>query len=237
MTTNAKHGKGTTIKTGVNLIGEITNIGEISLEADMIDVTTLAQADGYKEFIPGFIDSGELPISGNLDTSDTNGQAAMLADMNAGTLGSYTVTFPTAMGATWTFSGYVKSFKSGGADTGGALKFEAVIKISGKSTLNVTASGGLTALTLTGATGALAPAFSAALRSYTFIGVTAATFTVTPTAASHTIKLYVDGVYVETVASGAASSAISLTTGVSKLVTLVVNEVGKTAITYNIIVD
>jgi hypothetical protein len=235
--TAAVHSKSTTIKTGLNVIGEVTNIGGLAIDSDMVDVTTLAQADGYKEFIQGFRDGGECQISGNMYPGDTLGQAVLLTDFNAGTLGSYTITFPTSMGATWTFSALVKSFKGGDADTGGALKFEAVLKISGKPTLNITASGGLTALTLTGAGGALSPAFGTALRSYTFIGVTAASVTVTPTAASHTIKLYIDDVYIESVTSGVASSSIALTIAVSKRVTLVVNEVGKTEITYNIILN
>lgn len=235
--TEAVHSKSTTLKTGVNTVAEITNIGGVNLDSDIIDVTTLASVDGFKEFIQGFRDAGEAPISGNMYAGDTNGQAALLTDYNAGTVGSYTITFPAATGASWTFSGIVKSFKAGDADVAGVLKFEAVIKITGKPTFNVTASGGLTALTLTGVGGALSPAFSVALRSYTFIGVTAASVTVTPTAASHTIKLYIDGVYTELVTSGSASSAITLAIGVSKLVTLVVKEEGKTEITYNIVVN
>lgn len=237
MSTSAVHSKSTTIKTGLNIIGEITNIGGLSLDSDMVDVTTLAQTDGYKEFIQGFRDGGECAISGNFYPGDTLGQEALLTDFNAGTLGSYTITFPTSMGAAWVFSGLVKSFKGGDADVGGALKFEAVIKISGKPSLNIAASGGLTALVLTGVGGALKPAFGTALRSYTFIGVTATSVTITPTAASHTIKLYIDGAYSQEVSSGAASNAIPLTIAVSKLLTLVVNEVGKTDITYNIVVN
>lgn len=235
MTTAAVHSKSTTIKTGINLIGEITSIGGPSLDSDIVDVTTLASTDGYKEFIQGFRDGGEVPIAGNMYPADTLGQAALLTDFNAGTLGSYTITFPTSMGATWTFSALVKSFKAGDADVGGALKFEAVFKISGKPSFNVTASGGLTALTLTGVGGALSPAFATGLRSYTFGGVSAASVTITPTAAAHTIKLYIDGVYSATIASGSASASIALVINVGKKLTLVVNEVGKTDITYDVI--
>lgn len=234
--TNAVHSKSTTLKLGVNVVAELTNIGGISLSADTVEVTTLGSTDEYKEFIQGFRDGGEVSISGNFYPGDTLGQFALLTSFNAGTLDTYTITFPPDMGATWTYTAIMTAYTTG-ADVGGAVTFTATMKVSGKPLLGVTVSGGLTALSLTGATGTLAPAFSAALRSYTFTGVTASTFTVTPTAASHTIKLYVDGVFVEKVTSGSASTAISLTTGISKLVTLVVNEVGKTAITYNIIVD
>lgn len=236
MTTAAVHSKSTTIKTGLNTIGEITSIGGLSLDSDIVDVTSLAQTDGYKEFIQGFRDGGECQIAGNMYPGDTNGQAALLTDFNAGTLGSYTITFPTSMGATWTFSALVKSYKAGDADVGGALKFEVVLKISGKPTLNITASGGLTALALTGLGGTLNPAFATGLRTYVYAGVSATSVTITPTAASHTIKLYIDGVYTETITSGAASSSIALVIDVPKLLTLVVNESGKTDITYNITV-
>ena len=99
----------------------------------------------------------------------------------------------------------------------------------------ISASAGLSALSMTGAGGALSPAFGSAFRYYTYGGLTAASVTVTATAASHTIKLYVDGVYTQTLTSATASAAIAMTLGTKKL-TIIAQEAGKQSQTTEIIV-
>lgn len=235
MPTNAKHGKGTTLKKGINVIAELTNIGGIKITGDTIDVTTLGSPDEYKEFIGGFKDGGEVAISGFFYPGDTDGQFAMKTALDASTLDAYTITFPTSMGATWTFNGIVTDWGSPGADVGGAILFEATIKISGKPVLGLTASAGLSALVLTGTGGVLSPAFANGTYYYTFSGVSATSITITPTAASHTIQLYIDEVYSQDIVSGSASAAIPLTLNVGKKLTLVVYEAGKTQKQYEVI--
>jgi len=112
----------------------------------------------------------------------------------------------------------------------GTFSTEANAKLwlEGKATIPVTASGGLTALALTGTGGTLSPAFGTAIRSYAFNGLTGTSFTVTPTAANHTISLYVDDVFVQTVVSGSASAAIAMASVGSKKVKLIAQEAGKT---------
>lgn len=233
--TNAKHSKGTTLKLGINEIAEITNIGGLSLAADTVEVTTLSSADEYKEFIQGFRDGGEVSLSGNFFPGDTNGQFALLTAFNSGTLDAYTITFPPAMGATWTYTAIMTAYTTG-VDVGGAVTFEATMKVSGKPVLGITASGGLTALALTGTGGTLSPAFANTTFYYTFSGVSAASVTITPTAAAHTIQLYIDEVFSANLTSGSPSAAIPLTLNVGKKLTLVVYEAGKTALTYEVIV-
>ena len=116
-----------------------------------------------------------------------------------------------------------------------ALAADAIAYLNTAVGLAVVASGGLTALSMAGTGGTLSPAFGVGVRSYTFGGVSAASVTVTPTAASHTIKLYVDGAYVQEVVSGTASAAIAMTIG-SKKITLVAYEAGKASQTTEIIV-
>lgn len=233
--TNAKHGKGTTLKKGINVIAELTNIGGIKITGDTIDVTTLTSTNDYKEFIGGFKDGGEIAISGFFYPGDTDGQFSMKTALDASTLDAYTITWPISMGATWTFNGIVTAWGSPGADTGGAILFEATIKISGKPVLGLTASGGLTALVLTGVGGVLSPAFANGTYYYTFSGVSAASITITPTAALHTIQLYIDEVYSQDITSGSASAAIPLTLNIGKKLTLVVYESGKTQKQYEVI--
>lgn len=231
---NAKHAMGTTLKKGVNTVAELTEIGGVDMSADTIDVTTLSSSDGFREFIQGLKDGGDVSISGFFYPGDTNGQAAMLTAFENGTLDGYTITFPATMGATWTFDAIVTSYTTGAAMEDG-VTFEATIKISGKPSLGVTASGGLTALTLTGTAGALSPTFATAKYNYSWTFTTLTSITVTPTAASHTIKLYVDGVFVENVSTGQASSAIAFAAAESKKIDLVAFEAGKTPKIYTVI--
>jgi hypothetical protein len=89
-------------------------------------------------------------------------------------------------------------------------------------------------LSLTGTGGTLAPTFLAGKLTYSFSGVSATSVTVTPTAANHTIKLYVDGVYSQDIVSGAASASIPVTINVFKVLTLVAQETGKASQTTTI---
>lgn len=94
---------------------------------------------------------------------------------------------------------------------------DAIAWLNEKAGLPVTDSSGLTALALTGTGGALTPSFAAGKTLYTFSGVTAASVTVTATAANHTLKLYVDDVFNQNLTSGVASSAINMAIGSKKL--------------------
>ena len=47
------------------VVGRLTSVGEISPDSEEIDVTTLDSADGYREFMQGYRDSGEVEIAGS----------------------------------------------------------------------------------------------------------------------------------------------------------------------------
>ena len=112
---------------------------------------------------------------------------------------------------------------------------DAIAWLNAKAGLPVTASAGLSTLELTSAGGTLSPAFGADVRYYTYSGVTGANVTITATAATHTLKLYVDGVLSQTLISGTASAAIPLAIGTKKL-TIVAQEAGEQSQTTEIIV-
>lgn len=113
---------------------------------------------------------------------------------------------------------------------------DAIAWLDGLAGVPTSVSTGLSGLSLTGTNGTLSPAFGAAVRYYTFGGVTATAVTVTPTAASHTIKLYVDGVYSQDIVSGETSDSIPMAIGTKKL-TITAQELGKTVQTTEIIVE
>lgn len=230
----ATYAMGSKLLIGLNAIVELTEIDGLEIKADTIDVTTLDSL-GYKNYIQGTKDPGEVSIKGFFNPTDSTGQIALYTALGTGALTAFTINLPSAMGVSWTFNGIVTAFKTG-ENMDDAVSFEGTIKVSGVPVLGLTASGGLSALVVTGAGGALSPAFGNTVYWYTYGGVSATSVTVTPTAANHTIHLYVDGAYVQDIVSAAASGSIALTISVGRKLTLVMNEAGKTSKTYEIVV-
>ena len=127
-------GKGTSFSFGQTVVGNLTSIGGVSVSADTIDVTTLDNADGYKEFLAGFKDGGEVSLSGYFDYSDV-GQKALYTAFESGTVTECTILFPTAMACKWEFDGVVTSIETS-AELDGAISFSCTVKVSGKPTLS-----------------------------------------------------------------------------------------------------
>ena len=123
---------GTTIKFGSEFIGALTSIGEITPDSEELDATTLDSSDGYREFLQGFKDSGEVTLSGYYDKDD-DGQQALITGYGNGEAKAVSIAFPNATGGA-TFQAYVKSFTLGAADVDGIVGFGATLRISGEVT-------------------------------------------------------------------------------------------------------
>lgn len=121
---------GTSIKksAGVN-IASLTSIAGLELSADTIETTSLDAVGGYRTFVSGMKDAGEVSIEGFFDGV---AHAGILTDFEAGTSASYIITFPNAK--TWTFTAVVTGFSTG-AEMEDLVSFEATFKVSGKPTL------------------------------------------------------------------------------------------------------
>ena len=112
----------------VTVVGALTSVGEITPDSEELDATTLDSAGGYREFLQGFKDSGELTLTGYHDKAQT-GQATMRSLYDTGALGYFWVTFPD--GTTVAFRAYVKSYTTGAADVDGIVGFGCSLRISG----------------------------------------------------------------------------------------------------------
>ena len=240
--TQAVNSIGTTLMKGVSVVAEIKEINGIDIKAETIDVTTLASTNGYREFLLGFKDAGEVSISGFFYPGDTTGQKAMLRALTVGSIDSYTIAFPTAMGAAWTFDAVVTGFKTG-ATVEDAVSFEATIKLSGEPILGTTPSTGASDILIskTGGTGltayAIVPAFATAKTKYSASYTTDLLFFVKVTALSHTIKMYVDDVFVQTLTTAVeGTTSVAMATVGSKKVTIKCWEASKTPIIYELMV-
>ena len=103
---------GTTLSKGGTLIAGLTEISGVDMSADTIDVTTLDSTGGYRDFISGFKDAGEIGLSGFFVPGEA-GQAALITAFNSGASDTFVITFPTSMGYTWTFTGIITKITTG----------------------------------------------------------------------------------------------------------------------------
>lgn len=132
----AKRAVGTKLLLATTEVAELTSIGGLELSADTIDVTSLDSDGGYREFIGGFKDAGEVAISGFFNPGD-EGQAAVYAAFESGETTACKIVFPAALGASWEFNAVVIGFSTG-AELEDAVSFEGSLKVSGKPTLTIT---------------------------------------------------------------------------------------------------
>ena len=112
----------------VTVVGSLTSIGEIAPDSEELDATTLDSPGGYREFLQGFKDSGELPLSG-FHNADSAGQETMRTLYASGALGYFWVTFPDQ--TVVAFKAYVKSHTVGAADVDGIVGYGCTLRISG----------------------------------------------------------------------------------------------------------
>lgn len=133
----AEKALGTKLKKGTAAVAELTSIGGLELSADTIETTTLDTADGYKTYISGLKDAGEVGISGFFNPEAGKGQDTLFTDFEAGTTNAYTIEFPAALNTKWEFDAIVTGFTTG-AELEDGISFEATLKVSGKPTLTVT---------------------------------------------------------------------------------------------------
>lgn len=123
---------GTTITFNAKAVGALTSIGEITPESEELDATTLDSAGGYREYLQGFKDSGEVSLTGYLLKGDV-GQVELRTGYGTGDIDPVVITFPD--GTIVNFNAYVKSYSMGAADVDGIVGFAATLRISGAVTV------------------------------------------------------------------------------------------------------
>lgn len=122
-------------------VGGLTSINGIEISAEAIDVTDLANQDGYREKLPGFKDGGEVGGSGFMDGGN-EGQDECYSLLESGDVVDCSIVFPTKIGKTWKFKAGITKFSTS-AEVENAVTFEISLAVSGKPTLvATTASAG-----------------------------------------------------------------------------------------------
>lgn len=115
------------------VIGNIVSMGEISTEAEEIDVTTLDSPNGAKEFIQGAKDSGDFAIELNNVADGT--VEALNSVFDSGDTREWEIEFTdndlTTVVATLEFDGFIKTRAYGEQTTDGLNKATFTVRISG----------------------------------------------------------------------------------------------------------
>lgn len=132
MTTNADigHGSQFSIYNGAtyDAVAEVTSISSASFSQDAIDATNMDSTDGYREFIGGLRDAGEVSITINYIPSASD---VIIAAFASTTLKTYKITHPNSV--TLTFTGIVTSYQPD-VPLDDKMSATATFKISGKPT-------------------------------------------------------------------------------------------------------
>ena len=140
---DVKRALGTKLRIGSTTpvtVARLSSIGGLELSADTIDVTTLESDGGYREFIAGFKDAGEVAVDGYFVPETGKGQKELYDLYETGDEEDFIIQFPNNM-AKWEFKGIVVGFSTS-ADLEDPLAFSSSIKVSGKPTLTVGAGTG-----------------------------------------------------------------------------------------------
>lgn len=205
----ADSAKGTILVWHYRKILEQVNISGPNQSRDMLDVTNHDSADGFREFIAGIADPGEISLEGNFIAGDSGGQIAFHTDLQAANSRTCWLILPMSIGAAWVFSAFGSGFEQAFPHDN-KLGVSGTLKVNGKPSLYVTQSTGISNMTgieqNNGDALVITPAIAASTYEYVCSVDTTSTWVkLTVTAASHTI--YIQGT---SVATGVQSGEIAL---------------------------
>ncbi|MFI8830548.1 phage tail tube protein [Streptomyces afghaniensis] len=124
-----QRGDGVTPTEGFAAIGKVTNLSGPEIERETYDVTAHDSVDGWREFIGGLKDAGEVSVEVNYDPRVHDD---LIADFEDTAPRSYKMVFPDqAGGGNWAFKAILKGF-SQEAPVDDKLSAELTFKVSGK---------------------------------------------------------------------------------------------------------
>lgn len=111
-------------------VADVTEVGVLDASAETIDVTSHDSDDGWREFVGGVKDAGELKMNINYDPSVHGAIFALLGEDGV----SHKVTLTDSGAAVVDFDGIVTGF-SVGAPYDDKLSGEVTVKVTGKPTV------------------------------------------------------------------------------------------------------
>lgn len=131
MASAAFSGVGTTFNRDSVAIAEINSITGPNMTRDFIDVTSLDSTGGYREFIAGFRDGGEITLEMNFTPAGFND---LKDDYESDVAQAYTIVLSDVAATTLGFSGFVTSLGVA-VPIDDKVTCNVTIKISGQVTI------------------------------------------------------------------------------------------------------
>lgn len=122
-----KRGDGVTPTEAFTAIASVTNVSGPEIERETYDVTAHDSVDGWREFIGGLKDGGEVSITVNYDPRVHDD---LVADFEDTAPRNYKMVFPDSLGE-WALKLILKGFKQE-APVDDKLSAELTFKVSGK---------------------------------------------------------------------------------------------------------
>lgn len=113
-------------------IAEVTNISGPGMERDLIEVTSLDSTGGFKEFITGFKDGGEVAVTMNYTRAGLN---AFKADFDSDESQNYQIVLPDEDNTSLEFQGLCKSLPLT-LEVASQITMEVTLKVTGEVTIN-----------------------------------------------------------------------------------------------------
>lgn len=138
----AIHAQGTYLQMFINSVGSYVSIAEIlslegpMLERDVIEVTNQLSAQGFKEYINGLKDGGDInfELSYVPGSQTHNATTGLLAMWSSGSVAQFKIQFAPNQAVEWLFSGIVTRF-SISANPSEQIKASCTVKVTGNITL------------------------------------------------------------------------------------------------------
>lgn len=138
MPSNAFSGIGTSFKRGDGAsaeafvsVAEVKNISGPDISRDFIDVSSLDSTGGYREFIAGFRDAGQIVLTMNYVRATYDD---LKTDFDSDSTRNYQIVFGDTTATTYDFAGWVVGLTHG-VPFDDAVSLECTIKIDGQITL------------------------------------------------------------------------------------------------------
>lgn len=128
---------GTLLKINGTTVAGVTNISGPNLTLETIDVTNHSSTSGWREFVAGLKDGGEVTFDIVYDPAGAthmNASGGLLYELDQGTSESFSLTFPDSGATVWSFTAFVTSFEPG-APVADGLTASVTLKITGAPTL------------------------------------------------------------------------------------------------------
>lgn len=119
-------------------VGQVKDINGPSLTRSTIDVTDHDSTDGFREFVSGLVDPGEISFTIGYDNGNAQ-HAALLTNMasDSCTMAAWQLTLNVCSGtAVWTADGFVTGFAPS-TPIEGENTVAVTVKVSGKPVLTV----------------------------------------------------------------------------------------------------